>query len=99
MTEMDKLESYLSMNEFLYSRFVEPKVEIGGFTLNAGRNQIIVFDEDGKRLWDAVCHYGSYGYEQGLLEIMGTIVNGDNEHDVVGHLTAQDIINRIEVKE
>ena len=43
--------------------------------------------------WDAVCHSGSYGHEQGLLEIMGNIVRGDDA--VEGYLTAEDILERL----
>ena len=44
--------------------------------------------------WDAVCHSFSYGNDQGLLEIMGEIV--DNDYDAVeGWLTAEDILKRL----
>lgn len=44
--------------------------------------------------WDAVCHNFSYGHDEGLLEIMGTIV--ENELDnVEGWLTAEDILARL----
>lgn len=52
--------------------------------------QIIVTTEKGKRLWDAICGYGSYGFEDGLLEIMGDIVPGKD--DVLGWLTADDVL-------
>lgn len=39
--------------------------------------------------WDAVCHDYSYGHEKGLIEVMGIM---DNE-DVVGWLTAQEILD------
>ena len=44
--------------------------------------------------WDAICHSGSYGHEQGLLEIMGTIVRADDD-DVEGWLTAEEILQRL----
>ena len=44
--------------------------------------------------WDAVCHNFSYGHDEGLLEIMGEIV--DNDYDAVeGWLTAEDILKRL----
>lgn len=43
---------------------------------------------------DAICHQYSYGFEKGLLEIMGLTHNGDN---VEGFLTAQQVFNRIQV--
>lgn len=60
----------------------------------ADGEQIIVYNADGKRLWDAVCGYGSYGYQEGLLEIMGTIV--EKEDDVLGYLTADDVVYWLE---
>lgn len=53
--------------------------------------QIIV--KRGRTGWDAICHSGSYGHEQGLLEIMGDIVKGSDE--VEGYLTAEDILERL----
>ena len=44
--------------------------------------------------WDAVLFPGSYGYEKGLIEICGSIVQND-EDDVEGYLTAEEILNRI----
>ena len=44
--------------------------------------------------WDAICHSGSYGHEQGLLEVMGTIVRADDD-DVEGWLTAEEILQRL----
>ena len=45
--------------------------------------------------WDAICHKGSYGHEQGLLEVMGTIVRADDDDDVEGWLTAEEILQRL----
>lgn len=44
--------------------------------------------------WDAICHRGSYGHEDGLLEIMGSIVQ-NNADEVEGYLTAEDILSRL----
>ena len=52
---------------------------------------------DRTRLFDAICQRGSYGYEEGLLETMGTIVDVATLGDTVeGHLSASDVISRIE---
>lgn len=95
MSEMDKLEKYLILKGYRYRRIEEINIsEIMGEDI--GRKQIIVY-KNGKRSWDAICHYGSYGYKEGLLEIMGSIVDVKKDGDsVVGWLTAQDIINRLE---
>lgn len=87
MTELDKLEKYLKKNKYNYER-IERTDEID-------THMIIVY-ENGERVWDAICHEGSFGYEQGLLEIMGTIVQ-DEEEEVEGYLTAKEIIKRLEI--
>ena len=46
--------------------------------------------------WDAVCHDGSYGHEEGLLEVMGDPVCKNEYDDVEGWLTAEDILKRLE---
>lgn len=47
--------------------------------------------------WDAVCHSISYGHEDGLLEIMGTIIdlNKTGGDSVEGRLTAEEILKRL----
>jgi hypothetical protein len=44
--------------------------------------------------WDAICHDGSYGHEQGLIEVMGLGV--DDEEDVVGFLTAAEVLEMVD---
>lgn len=41
---------------------------------------------------DAICHSGSYGHEEGLLEIMGLTRNGDS---IEGRLTSEEVFDRI----
>lgn len=89
LTEMNKLEEYLKAKNIRFDRADE-----NGDPFD--RHQIIVFDKDGNRLWDAICNYGSYGCENGLLEIMGDIVPPDHDDTVEGWLTANDVIKRIE---
>lgn len=60
----------------------------------SGGDQIIVYDEHGTRIWDAVSHTYSYGGDQGLIEILGTIVNNEDDN-VEGYLTADDILSRL----
>ena len=97
MSEMDKLEAYLKEKGFNYEHIVRPEEKEDGYILQTERNMIVLNDENGEYLWDAICHYGSYGYEQGLLEIYGTLVNEEKDGDSVkGWLTAEDVIKRIE---
>lgn len=58
--------------------------------------QIVVNDENGEYLFDAICGYGSFGFETGLIEIMGRIVPECVSDSVEGHLTANEVIERIE---
>lgn len=57
-----------------------------------GGKQIICDD------WDVICHCGSYGHELGLLETMGLPINDCAEDDVVGSLTAEDILNFLDTR-
>lgn len=90
MTEMQKLDRMLASLNIPHTygrRFPDlDKKE----PIHDWGTQIIVTTEKGKRLWDAVCGYGSYGFEDGLLEIMGDIVPGKD--DVLGWLTADDVL-------
>lgn len=86
MKQMDLLEEYLRKKEKPYQRW----------DMDDGE-QIIVYDEEGHRLWDAICTKYSFGREKGLLEIMGNIVDKKRVGDSVeGWLTAQDVIDRVE---
>lgn len=95
MEELLKLEIWLKENGYVFSRTDE--TNIAETALEA--HQIIVYRMiNGKRvrLWDAIYSTGSYGYEEGLLEIYGDIVDPDAGDSVEGWLTANDIIKRLE---
>ena len=47
------------------------------------------------RVCDAVCFPGSYGYSEGLLEIMGLVDEEEVGDSVEGHLTATEVFQRI----
>lgn len=84
-TEMDKLQAYLDKKGIDYVRK----------SIHDGQ-QIIAFDEKSNRCWDVVLHSFSYGCEDNLLEVMGEELLGHD--DVVGYLTAEDVIEYIEHK-
>ncbi len=89
MTELKKLEFYLRLKHINFTRFDRE----GDWPVH----QIIVYGENKKRKWDAICQKGSYGYEKGLLEIYGDIVDPKVDKDTaVGWLKADDVIERIE---
>ena len=55
----------------------------------------IVIEKDDTRLCDAVYFDGSYGYEKGLIEIMGGLTEDEREIDeVLGYLTADEVFKR-----
>lgn len=80
MTEMDKLDAALT--EMGIDHAYDRNFDDGC--------QIIVFNKNGKRVWDAVCTRFSYGGRDGLLEVMGKGLLGHG--GVMGHLTAEDVV-------
>lgn len=95
MSELEKLEKYLKEHNYNYKWNSVCKGHEG----YPYQDQIIVYDDHNTRIWDAVCHFGSYGHEKGLLEIMGVIVDEEADGDSVkGWLTADDVIKRLETK-
>lgn len=60
-------------------------------TVNTGRPQVWYPSQDWP-VCDAICHWGSYGHQTGLIEIMGLTHNNDA---VEGYLTAEEVFNRI----
>lgn len=56
----------------------------------------VIYSVNGKRIADAIEHYGSYGNEENLLEIMGLLTPEEEECDsVLGCLTAEDVFKRM----
>ena len=57
----------------------------------------VLYPENGKKLvMDAIEHFGSYGNEEDLLEIMGLLTPEEEEdNSVLGHLTAEEVCKRI----
>ena len=93
LTQMDRLQELLLSEKTLFhvARYDQEPEFCQGFAVRAERHQIVVSFPDGTRLWDAICHPGSYGYEDGLLEVMGDPVTNDY---VEGWLTADEIFDR-----
>ena len=97
LTELNKLEDYLDERGIQYERHdVDEEVDADGLVIRLERHQICAMvDEEGCCEWDAICQSGSYGAEDGLLEIYGKIVRPGGD-SVEGYLTAEDVIERIE---
>ena len=98
LTELNKLEEYLKANGIEYNRYDDDNlIQVGIFAFG-DRHQITVGEKergDGSWDWDVICHHGSYGFQEGKLEGMGSIFEGELE----GWLTADDVIARIEKSE
>lgn len=90
LNELDRLEAYLKVHDFTYTRD-DDNVD----RPYADWHQIIVYKRHTNcRVWDAVCHCGSYGYRDGLIEVYGDIVPNREKWD--GCLTADAVIDMIE---
>lgn len=95
LTELNKLEEYLKAHKIPYERRDE-ETELP-FGLDRHQIGVPVLPPSENCKWDAICHYGSYGVEHGLLEIAGSLVDEEKDGDsVCGWLTAEDVIARIE---
>ena len=99
-TELDKLEKYLIDHRITFERVDEDAVfdKETGLIVKYARHQIFVPEEEASR-WDAVCQPGSYGYDTGTIEIYGELVTEEDGDSVVGWLTADDVIKRIEERD
>ena len=103
LTELNKLEQWLVANNIHYERIDKEDIPIDEAhpycLAQFEHHQICVPEYDcERREWDAICNRGSYGAEEGLLEIMGTIVRDDAGDSVEGWLTAEDVIERVKEK-
>lgn len=100
LSNLNRLEQYLKEHDIPYERIDKEDEYLDEnhkyCLVELERHQICVPSENGEREWDAICHRGSYGAEEGLLEIMGSIVSPMAGDSVEGYLTAEDVIARIE---
>ena len=55
----------------------------------------ILYPGRGDWVCSVICFPGSYGFEEGLLEIMGLVDHEVTRDSVQGHLTAEDVFERI----
>ena len=83
MAEMQKLDAALT----------EMGIEHAYYHEHLGGEQIVV-TKNGKYRRDAICIPASYGWQHGLLEVMGKPLLG-NGNDVLGHLTAEDVLKML----
>jgi len=79
MTEMNKLVALLAKNNIPF--------EIKAFDFLDKSTWQICSPSIADTKVDAICHAGSYGHENGLIEIMSRF-----EEDVVGWLTAEEAL-------
>lgn len=88
MTEMAKLIKALEALEIPHEVYYQ-----NWFDKNIDYPQVFYPSKE-NAICDAICHPYSYGFDEGLLEIMG-LVPDEVGDDVEGHLTAEDVLKRI----
>lgn len=86
--QLDILEKKLKEAGIEYIRIDEPRFQTGPDEFHQ------ICGNDKYLEWDVICHEGSYGYENGLLEYEDNI-----EDHVIGWLTADKVIKLIESSE
>lgn len=95
LNEMNNLENYLKDKGIKYERFDnDGHFDVDLNTQVGIRHQIRFYlnDEEEQSI---ICHPYSYGYKEGLLKGMGTLFKREPDN-VIGWMTADDIIERIE---
>ena len=80
VTQVDKLTTMLEATNIPFE-----------ITENYGRPQVWYPNKE-HPVCDAICHWGSYGHQTGLIEIMGLTHNDDS---VEGYLNADEVFSRI----
>lgn len=92
--EVHPTQMYQLINELLtlnYNKYFYVQQSFGGYP------QVIFLDHKKNMIGDAICHAGSYGHEDGLLEISGLDITEDEYGDtVLGYLTAAKVIEHLE---
>lgn len=96
MNEFDKLIKMLDDAGIPYERN-DDKNDLSCFGIEREPMRRIKYEKnDNFCVCSVICGYGSYGYEEGLLEIMGLLTPEEEQLDsVAGYLTADDVFNRI----
>lgn len=62
-----------------------------------GTKQVVFLSDSGVDIGDAICHAGSYGHENGLIEIMGLDITVEEYGDsVLGYLTAEEVLEHLD---
>lgn len=88
MSELDKLEKMLIDANIEHEREdTDNDYGVCIYSFHQIRSKKCI---DGKWKWDVICHKGSWGYEQGLLEIYGDCMN-----EPEGYLTAAEAYEKI----
>ena len=75
LTELNKLEELLRANDYGYvikRNDSHGNCDCATFSMH----QVTVEKPDGTYMWDAICHFGSYGHEQGLPVLAGEVAHG-----------------------
>ncbi len=111
LTELNTLERYLQEHDIPYRRIDDTGTYSSSGDYRCDRHQIMVYKDKNDLsssnnahhwIWNVRCQHGeangSYGHEQGLLELSGLLIDKTKTGDklVEGYLFASDIIERLE---
>jgi len=90
MGDVKNLDEIMKLHEML------EKANIPHEYSDRSDGKFISYPQHQNFICDACCFTGSYGYEAGLIEIMGLLTPEEYENDdVVGWLDAENVFNRI----
>lgn len=95
MSEIEKLDAMLTelnVGHTLLRRFPEMDKEFP--TIDWGW-QLDVNDKNFGGNWDVICGHGSYGFHEGMLELMGDILDTNG---VKGWMTADQVMELAKAK-
>ena len=80
----------------LSSLLLDKKIPFEMLKVNFANGYQILYPNRLNRVCSVILHSGSYGHEEGLLEIMGLLTDEESEWDsVVGYLSAVEVFERI----
>lgn len=88
--QMNSNNPLYNLAEMLKNAGIPYKLAYNPFT----KSDVLCYPNDKERIADVIYCWGSYGYEQGLLEVGGKIVEIDDD-EVEGYVPTEEAFRRI----
>ena len=96
MSEFDELIGMLDKSGIPYERDDANFTVMLAFGMPVSGIRRIKYPKKEDFVCSVIFGYGTYGFEDGKLEIMGLLTPDEEQYDsVAGYLTAEDVFNRI----